>query len=98
MKKAIFATTAMTILLLLSVPAFAQNDSSECVNLRFEAQDFFCTLEAKRSEDAAGTSSAGEALKEKIRCQNSFLKTCNNEIASGISDGICELIKFELKI
>jgi len=62
-----------------------------CENLRFEAQDFICTLEAKLSGDAAGTPAFNEALKRKIACQNSFLKTCQNEIMSGT----CETMKFE---
>lgn len=88
MKKIIFT-------LFFGIFSFAQNSSSECVNLRFEAQDFICTLEAKLSEDSTGALVSQEALKRKILCQESFLKICNNEIANGISDDSCESIKFE---
>lgn len=93
MKKIILITTIISIISLLSISAFAQDGSDECSNLRFEAQDFICTLEAKLSESAAGTPAFREALKRKIDCQNSFLKTCKNEISN--RNGTCELIKFQ---
>lgn len=75
--------------------SFAQDAASECANLRFEAQNFICTLEANESSDAAGASAFKEAIKRKVNCQNSFLKLCQSEIAGGVQNGVCELIKFE---
>ena len=61
MKKMI--TTAFVLTLFTS--AFG---SEICTDLRFEAQDFLCTLEAKISSESVGTDSYQNALKAKMSC------------------------------
>lgn len=54
-----------------------EGNNDFCENIRFEGQDFICTLEAKNSSEAAGTPNFKKALTEKINCLTNFSKICS---------------------
>lgn len=58
----------------------AENEESEdfCIDLRFEAQDFLCTLEAKTASDAVGTDAFKDANGARVACLDNFTKSCNS--------------------
>lgn len=81
------------LIVLLCILATSSSYAGEtCTDLRFEAKDFLCTLEAKLSSEAIGTPEFKTALKEKMACLNNFTNSCDVEENSA---DFCDNLRFE---
>jgi NRPS condensation-like uncharacterized protein len=75
-------------LLIISTRIFSSDMTASCENLRFEAQDTICNLEAKDSDEAGGETNFKYALKNKLDCQGAFIQICK-------ANETCEAIQLE---
>jgi NRPS condensation-like uncharacterized protein len=78
------------VLLVSSASIFASDNADKCEDLRFEAQDIICNLEAKDSDEAGGETNFKYALKNKIDCHAAFVQICKAN-----ANDSCEAIQLE---
>lgn len=84
------------VALIASSRVFSNDFNLSCENIRFEAQDIICNLEAKDSDEAGGETAFQYALKNKMDCIGSFIQTCNasdscEAIQQAMESKICNL-------
>jgi NRPS condensation-like uncharacterized protein len=75
-------------LLTISTRIFSSDMTVSCENLRLEAQNLICNLEAKDSDEAGGETNFKYALKNKLDCQGAFIQICK-------TNETCEAIQLE---